>query len=35
MLSLTLGHLNQKMFLEQPCFFRTKEGLGSFEKLDK
>lgn len=25
MLSLTLGHLNQKIFLEQPCCFRTKE----------
>ena len=26
-LSLTLGHLSQKMFFEQPCFFRTKDDL--------
>lgn len=25
MLSLTLGHLNKKMFLEQSCFFGTTE----------
>lgn len=27
MLSLTLGHLSEKMFWEQRCFSRTKEGL--------